>query len=113
MLQVAKYSCQVRNAQDRIITLSKGTVIDYPGKHVHLRPVEGATEKAEKINFLKASEAELKAAKWKFSEANEAMMVAYGKELTKEEGTKKSDIIAQILDIRYRAVGVSDLNRLD
>lgn len=111
MKQAAKIPCQVRQPSGKIITLARGEVIDYPEGHPHLRPIEGPM--ATEVDFLTATKDELQVAKWKFSEANGVMEKAYGKSLFKEEGTKKSEIISQILDIRYRSVDASDLTRLD
>lgn len=98
-------TCQIRH-NDRITFVMKGEVYEFDECPANFRVVAGEAEEAPAVDFTKASEDELKAAKWKFEDANAAMEQAYGKSLEKEEGTKKSDVIAQILDIRYRAVNI-------
>lgn len=106
MKQVAIRRCQVRI--DGIIrTVDEGMVVDYAEEHAHLRPVEGETPEAEEVNFLTASGPELLAAKWKFSDAAAIVKETYNVELNK---TEKTDIVAQILDARYRHVNDADVD---
>lgn len=101
MLQICINKCQVRVGK-KIHTVRVGKTMEIEGKHACFRPIG-----EHKIDFSKAGREELQAGKWNFSEANDAMASLYSKELFKEEGTKKSDIIDQILDIRYRAIDVN------
>jgi len=102
MKYVCIKTCQIR-VDGRITFCSKGEIYELPKADPRFQCIE-ETAKEYKIDFTKATEAELKAANWKFKEAATVMLEHYGKELEKEEGTKKSDVIRQILDIRYRAV---------
>ncbi len=78
----------------------------YPGQVHEFKKCPAHFEKLEDVavDFLMATEDELTETKWKFSDAFDAILEECGVELKKEEGTKKSDIIDQILDARYRQV---------
>ena len=93
--------CQIRIGEaGKIHTIVAGTVIEFDECPDNFKSIE----KAEyKVDFLKAGEEELTEAKWTFKEAAVAIMDEYNVKLKKETGTKKSEIIAQILDARYRS----------
>jgi len=63
------------------------------------------------IDFTKASADELQAADWKFADADKVIRSQYGKSLFREKGTKKSEVIQQILDARFRAVDPDVINK--
>ena len=79
----------------KITFFTKGEVAEFKKCPPNFRPL------TDKIDFTTASEAELLEAKWKFSDAFNAVKEEYGVELKK---TDKADIVAQILDARYRQV---------
>lgn len=104
---VARRRCQAK-VQSRIVTFARGQVQEFDECPPHFEVIEG--DKAPVIDFIKAGRPELMAAKWTFEDANSAMLQMYGKQLKKEEGTKKSEIVEQIIDIRYRAVNPTDID---
>jgi len=81
--------------------VQKGVVQEFEECPAHFIPVE---EIDEAIDFFTAGEAELMERKWSFEEAHEAILAKYQIELKREEGTKKSDVVSQILDARFRSV---------
>ena len=95
-------TCQIR-IDGKIHLVEKGDV-----KELAELPANGrfiSTDAPDyEVDFSKASEKELMETKWKFSEAKAFILASYDVELKKEEGDKKSDIVARILDARYRAV---------
>ena len=95
----------------KIRLVRKGDVIELAKPHSHFRALEATPEVpvVAPVDFLKASAAELQAAKWKFKDAAEAVKEAYNVDLFKEDGTKKSEIISQIIDARFRAVDMKPL----
>ena len=107
---VAKKNCLVRLSNGRLRPFDKNAVFDFDECPPQFRPLVGEMADAPELNFLTAGEQELMEAKWTFQDAYNAIKVAYGKELKKEEGTKKSEVVAQILDHRFRAF---DQQRLD
>lgn len=109
MLQVAKQSCQIiRKSDNHIMTVSKGDVVDFEGGHLHLQPLSGPT--AKKVDFLQAGEAELLESKWTFKEAAKAIADLYKIRLKKSD--KKSEVVTQILDARYRGLDVDPNKRV-
>lgn len=102
MKYVCRKTCQV-NIDGKITLVERGDVIDLasPPPAKRFTPLEG---EAYEIDFAKASEAELMEAKWTFAKAKAFVKENYDVILKKEEGDKKSDIVARILDARYRAV---------
>jgi len=63
------------------------------------KPME---EVVEELNFMTSSEAVLLDATWSFSKAAETIKTECNVELKK---TDKADIVAQIMDARFRKVG--------
>lgn len=59
------------------------------------------------IDFKNASEEELMAVQWSFSDAEAAVKEAYNVELTREEGTTKADVVKQIVEARTRHIDLS------
>lgn len=109
MKYVCMRTCQLR-VHGRARFISRGTVIELekdPGNR--FRSI--GTPEAAPVNFLTAKEGELQNSKWTFKAAQKAILDQYGVKLFKEEGTKKSDIIGQILDARFRAIDKSVLEK--
>ena len=90
----------------KVITCDAGTVKDFDECPAGWEVI-GAPEAAA-IDFTTAEEAELLAVKWKLEDAAEVMLASYGKELVREEGATKKDVVAKILDIRFRAVDTTN-----
>ena len=61
----------------------------------HWRPIETV-----EVDFLSSPREVLMETEWSFKEAQEVIKKAYGFSLVKEAGTKKSDIVDQILEAR-------------
>lgn len=102
-------TCQVRVGK-RPMLVNSGMVVDLPeDPGARFRCLEDE-EAPHEVDFTKATEQELTAAKWDFKAARLAIYEAYGVELKLEEGDKKSDIIAQILDAKFRAVNPTIIN---
>lgn len=101
MKQVCIKNCQIKLAGG-VTYVSKNSVIEYPAEHKCLVPIEEII-----LDFLNDSEESLMATKWSFEQADKAMQETFGKSLKREEGTKKSEIVAQIMDIRYRALDIN------
>jgi len=103
MKYVCIRTCQIRIA-GKITLCEKGNIYELKEADPRFQCIEEKAAPEYKIDFLKASEAELKEAKWNFKDAAKVMKEHFDKKLNNEDGTKKSDVIKQILDIRYRAV---------
>ena len=102
MKQICINACQLAITKDgkrKIKMFNKDQVVEYADEHPCLVPVA-----EQVVDFLTAGEAELMATDWSFSEAEAAIEAEYSKKLFREEGTKKSEVVSQILDIRYRAL---------
>lgn len=100
MKQVCLKQCQLR-LDGKIHLVGKGQVVDYPDAHTCLKSLEAV--EAE-LDFTTASKETLMETKWKFEDADAAMVEAFNKKLTREQGTKKSEVVEQIMDIRFRAL---------
>jgi len=104
MKYICRKTCQHRD-EGQIFFCEMGTVYEFKDA-----PKNNCFEAIDKekelyvVDFLTAGETELKQAKWKFSDAEKSIWDAYGVKLSKEDGDKKSDIIGQIMDARYRSV---------
>ena len=92
----------------KIHSVSRGQVLNDSqceglDKHPCFRAITGP------VDFANASEEELMAAKWTFEEAAEALKRLYSFDLVKnnDEPTKKTDLVKEIIDVRYRALGVN------
>jgi len=110
MKYVCLQTCQIK-VYEKTTLVKRGAVVDVPDDPgQRFRCLEDPVVEYQ-IDFLKASEQELKNAKWKFADAKKAIGEAYGVELTREDGDKKSDIIAQILDAKYRAINPTVLEK--
>ena len=105
---ICRRRCQIR-LQGKIITVKPGQVIELDECPDFFSIIKGevGSEKEPEVNFLKASRDELMAAKWKFKDAVDALRIAYGKVLTRDEDDKKKDIVERIMDIRYRKIDTS------
>ena len=103
MKYVCLKTCQLR-INGHITFCEKGEIYNLKEANQFFRCIEEKVVPDYKIDFIKASEAELKGAKWKFDDAFKAIKEHFDVELDKEEGTRKSDVIKQILDARYRAL---------
>ena len=98
-----KYLCmrdaQYRDSSKAIRMANRGDVIDTDQKvGVSFKPME---EAVEELDFMVSSEAVLLDATWSFNEAAETVKEHCGIELKK---TNKADIVAQIMDARFRQV---------
>ena len=100
-------TCQVRIGEEgKIHTIVRGEVLEFDKCPAHFTSIEKnpVTQEEYKVDFLKAGEEELMEAKWTFKAASMAILDEYNVKLKKETGTKKSEIVAQILDARYRSI---------
>jgi len=96
-------TCQAK-LYDKITFVKRGEVVRSPvDLGVRFKNLEAIEE--HEVDFLKAGEEELINTKWSFKEARKAIYDKFGVELKREEGTKKSEIIDQILDARFRSIG--------
>ena len=105
MKYVCLQTCQIRKGP-QILLCEKGEIYELDKPNPRFQCIEEKAAPTYSIDFLKASESELKEAKWKFSDAYDAIKEKFDIEL--EKGSKKSDIVAQILDARFRAVNHID-----
>lgn len=106
---VCTRKCQIK-VGERITFVNTGTVVTLekdPGKN--FRSIDG--EQDDPINFLTAKKGELQKSKWTFKAAQKAILDKYGIELFKEEGTRRSEIIDQILDARFRSIDKSVIEK--
>ena len=95
-------TCQVRIGEEgKIHTIVRGAVLEFDECPANFKSIE---KEEYKIDFTKAGEQELMEAKWTFKAASMAILDEYNVKLKKETGTKKSEIVAQILDARYRSI---------
>jgi len=102
-------TCQV-SVDKKSVFIPRGTVKVFdedPGKN--FRCLDNK-DKPHTVDFYSAKAEEMQAAKWTFEEARLAIYTKYGVELKKEDGTRKSDIVEQILDIRFRAINPTIIN---
>lgn len=102
MKYVCRQTCQVR-IKDQITLCNKGQIYELDEPNDRFQAIAEEQENY-KVDFLKASEAELKEAKWSFTEAKKAIKAAYDVTLTNAKGTSRMNVIDQILDARYRAI---------
>lgn len=93
-----------RRLNGKITLVSRGQVFDFEKCPDLFSPMDNGDSYV--IDFTKAEEEELMAAKWAFKDASAVMLETYGIELKREEGTKKSEVVAQILDIRFRSTDI-------
>ena len=97
---VCDRKCQVKDDAGGVHLANVGRVMEFKECPEYFTPVDDVTF----IDFLEATEDQLLAVKWAFEDAAEAINNAYGIELKRGEDTKKSDVVAQILAARFRAV---------
>jgi len=106
MKYVCRKNCQHRD-NGKIRFCERGRVYEFAEKpKFGFDTIGEKSEPDYKLDFLTASEEELKKTKWSFDDASDAIQAAYGVELFREEGTRKSEVIDQILDARFRSVEV-------
>lgn len=105
---VCRQTCWVRpDGTSKPRLFDEGVVWDFEKCPTHFEVIESTPEKPNiEVDFLSASEEELLSTKWKFEDAAAVIGEAYKVELKKG---KKADIVAQILDARYRAVEGTDI----
>lgn len=99
---VCRKTCQVRIG-GKITLCTRGQIYTLDKPNGNFQSINGEVETYQ-VDFIKASQEELKAAKWKFVDAYKAIKETYDVELTREEGTTRMNVIDQILDARYRAI---------
>ena len=97
---ICRRDCQYTNETGKIIFVEKGSVISAK-KNPRKSSFEALDEEAS-LDFATASENELMKAKWTVKEAKEAMADLYGYDLVIEADDKKKDVVASIIDARYR-----------
>ncbi len=98
-----KYLClrkaQYRNSSKVICMAERGQVISTDQKvGTSFRPMEKV---AEEVDFMTSSEDVLMDTTWAFDKAAEVIKAECGIDIKK---TDKADVVAQILDARYRQV---------
>lgn len=98
-----KYLCmrkaQYRDSSKAVHMAERGDVISTDQKvGTSFRPMEKV---AEEIDFMTSSEAVLLDTTWSFNEAAKTIKTECGIDLKK---TDKADIVAQIVDARFRQV---------
>lgn len=101
---VANKDCQTRTDIGKIRFFSAGEVFNFLKCPCNFSPLEG--DGAAIIDFTTAGEELLMESKWKFSDANECMLSNFNRQLKKDENTTKQQVVDQIIDIRYRSLGV-------
>lgn len=97
---VCRRDCQITDVNGKIMFIERDAVVE-----AKKNPRKGCFDEiggSEELDFITASEEELHAAKWTFAEAKQAVGEAFGVEIKKREGDKKSDVISKILDARFR-----------
>jgi len=99
-------TCQARKDDGAVTFVKEGEVRSFLKCPEYFTPVASIKE----IDFTTAGEDELMAASWTFDEAYAAVLAAFNIELFKEEGTKKSEVVTQILDAKFRHVDNASLN---
>jgi len=97
---VCRGACQVRMPSGKIRFFEVGKVEEFDKCPTGFEAV--ALEEG-KVDFLVAEKDELLEAVWKLADARKTVKKEYGVVL--KQG-KKADIVAQILDARYRSLGV-------
>lgn len=102
---VAERATQTRLDSGKIAFFNRDDVEEFKECPPNFRPVAGEVPEADEVDFTKAEEAELMAATWKFADAQKAVKEAYGVTLKKKD---KENIVAQILDARFRALSPAD-----
>ena len=107
MKYLCKKNCQIRKKDGKIWFINKGQVVEMDEPHKCFVAMENTAdtppEKKYSIDFATASEEELMEAKWKFTEAEAAILTAFKVKLYKDD--KKRDVVKQILDAQYRSTG--------
>jgi len=104
MKQVVMRACQLR-LKGKIHTLGTGQVVDYPGEHACLRPVDSGS-----IDFATVGEEELLQGHWKAGDILAAAEDIYG--VTLKAGAKASvkQLTTAFLDARFRHVEKAKVN---
>ena len=93
--------CQARNDRGVIIFYDVGQVAEFKKCPTHFRPIEG--KKAKPVNFMTASEEELREAKFSDSDLKKFIEETYGRR-TGNRGRDK--MIDMLLDCRFRALDI-------
>jgi hypothetical protein len=91
-------TCQARRDDGSVTYVKRGEVRTFLKCPEYFTPVDSIGS----VDFTTAGEEELMAASWTFDEAHEAILAAFNIELVKEDGTKKSEVVTQILDAKFR-----------
>lgn len=99
---VCRTTCQARLAGGKIKLFKRGEVGDFEECPIHFEAID--EKKPDTLDFLTASEDELLEATWTVTAARKAIKDKFGITLKNPKGTKKVDLIDQILDARYRGV---------
>jgi len=104
MKALCRKTCQIRLG-DKIMFVEAGEVLELDSlPEQHFVSLE---DDKHSVDFLAASEAELLQAKWKLTDAQKAVWDAYKVKLVHSEGETKKDLVAKILDARYRSADVN------
>jgi hypothetical protein len=118
MRVVAKNNCQLRDAENRIVTYRRGDVLSLaPGEEVppNFAPIKEFRSQEEEVdieslpdefNFVSANKAELLAAPWTRADAKRAMKEAYNADFRPTPNTTKEQVIDELLDFRASQVQV-------
>lgn len=100
MEYVCKTKCYVKGPDGRLHLFRPGQVVELDGPSIHFVVVEDHT-----LNFGKATEDELMGVKWEFMDAKAFVKTQYN--VTLKRG-RKSEVVAQILDARFRSLQPAD-----
>lgn len=92
----------------KIKFFNEGEVGDFEVCPTNFRSLEEEYE----VDFFRASEQELLDSTWKSADAAAAMQTLFGAKLKLEKGvTTKEDVVAQILDLRFRNADTNHLQQ--
>lgn len=104
---VCDQDCQVRLPDGKIVHKLRGDLLVWPDDIEEGQPEEPPRHLfrllgGQELDFSTASEAELKAAKWSYKAINAFTMAKFNKTMPRKA---KDAMIAELLDMRFRAIG--------
>jgi len=102
MKYVCHTPCQIRNKDNKIITVSTGEVVELDAPHKLFRAIEG---EGSKIDFETASEEELLEAEYPLKDLKEYILKTYGKHA---RNRNREHTVELLLDCRFRKIGKGD-----